>query len=299
MPLKPLRRLAPVQAPSLHDEITQHALSTSPGRRQLEQVEREHPELILRREGNVLAVADGGSLAYGFRSESAFVDEFPAMFEQLLRRMRRLAGADTVRFRLTHNPARPVVEPVLKRLWFSSRRSWLGFSLEKGAGPRPGAVPGVRFREGGAADLDALARLDREAFPDTPMPREAIRARLEQGARVLIAEAGGEAAGDAIFEPDEDGRAYLSVLAVAEAMRGRGIGAALTARVARMAFAEGALALDLKTEDDNAAAIRLYRRLGFRPSYAGRDYSRPTDPRAISRIRQTSEGTVIRFGGWR
>jgi hypothetical protein len=40
-------------------------------------------------------------------------------------------------------------------------------------------------------------------------------------------------------------------------------------------------------------------RLGFKQTTAGRDYTRPTDPRAITRIKKTSEGTLIRFGGWR
>jgi ribosomal protein S18 acetylase RimI-like enzyme len=89
------------------------------------------------------------------------------------------------------------------------------------------------------------------------------------------------------------------VLAVGERWRGRAIGASLTLRVAKALFAEGAPRLDLKTDEDNATAIRLYRSLGFRQEGAGRDYDRPTDPRLIAAMRKASEGTLIRFGGWR
>ena len=114
-----------------------------------------------------------------------------------------------------------------------------------------------------------------------------------------LATVGSDLAGFAIYDPARDGVGYLYVLAVAEAYRGRGIGEGLTVRVAKPVFAEGAQRLDLRTADNNATAIRLYVRMGFRQVAAGRDYTRPVDPRAITRIKKTSEGTVIRFGGWR
>jgi hypothetical protein len=43
----------------------------------------------------------------------------------------------------------------------------------------------------------------------------------------------------------------------------------------------------------------LYVRLGFKQTLAGRDYSRPTDPREIKAMKIAGEGTLIRFGGWR
>jgi ribosomal protein S18 acetylase RimI-like enzyme len=64
-------------------------------------------------------------------------------------------------------------------------------------------------------------------------------------------------------------------------------------------FAAGAVEVRLKTDDDNGTAIRLYMGLGFRQTTAGCDYSRPTDPRAITRIKKLREGTLVRFGDWR
>jgi ribosomal protein S18 acetylase RimI-like enzyme len=222
------------------------------------------------------------------------------MFDALLPRIRKVFGVDTVRFRLTHAPSRPIVEPVLKKLWFAPERAWLGFTLAKKTPlPKLEAIKGVKFREGGIDDLADIVRLDREAFPDTPMPTDAIRKRIEQGECVLLATAGGAAAGCALFERIDGGDGYLWVLTVGEAYRGRGIGAALTVRAAKALFAEGAEAVTLRTEEDNAAAIRLYVGLGFRQTTAGCDYTRPTDPRAITRMKQTSRGTLIRFGGWR
>ena len=95
------------------------------------------------------------------------------------------ASIDVARFRLTHNPARPIIEPVLKRLWFSPSRSWLQFGLERKDAPKAAALKGVKFRDGGPDDTDAVLAVDREAFPDTPLPREALASRLEEGSRLL------------------------------------------------------------------------------------------------------------------
>ncbi len=289
-----------VEASSLYDEISSRALSSRLGRREIESIERAHPELIARGRGGIraVAIAPSAQLAYAFESDTAFIEEFPELLETLLSRMQK-ARIDTARFRLTHNPARPVVEPVLKRLWFSPSRSWLQFGLDRKDAPKVAALKGVKFRDGGPADIDAVLAVDRDAFPGTPLPRETLANRLEEGSRLLVATVSGKISGFAIYDLVQDGVGYLYVLAVAESYRGRGIGEALTARVAKAVFAERAHRLDLRTADSNATAIRLYVRMGFRQVAAGRDYTRPVDPRAITRIKKTKEGTVIRFGGWR
>jgi ribosomal protein S18 acetylase RimI-like enzyme len=302
MPLNPIRRLSAPVAPSLYHETSREALSCGWSPRETEKTEREYPALIVRREGSVLAALAGGGLAYAFESDRDFVEDFPPMLEALLPKLRRTLHADAVRFRLLHNPSRPLVEPVLKRLWFAPSRSWLQFSLaRKSLLPKLAVPKGVKFREGGGADVADLVRIDRESFPDTPLPSEALRSRITSGdERMLVATVGPEVAGFALYERIDDETGYLSIVAVAEAYRGRGIGAALTLRVAKALFAEGVGRVDLKTDDDNSAAIRLYTRLGFRQTAAGRDYSRPTDPRAITQIKKTAaSGTMVRFGGWR
>jgi ribosomal protein S18 acetylase RimI-like enzyme len=286
---------------SLYDRIEAHALHQTTHRPYVDRLEREHPELIIEDGANVLASegTGGAKLIYGFEHERAFVERFPAMFAKLLPRIRRVYRADSVRFRLTYAPARPLIEPVLKQHWFRPTRDWMEFSLGRGAKLQTAAAPrGVRFRDATPDDLADLIRIDRECFPNTPIPPDAMRARLEEES-AIVALAGKEIAGFAMFYAPEPGLGWLSVLAVAEEHRGGGIGEALTTRVAKRLFSEGAQSVGLTTDDDNGDAIRLYVRLGFRQTRAGRDYSRPTEPRAIAALKRAGEGTFIRFGGWR
>jgi ribosomal protein S18 acetylase RimI-like enzyme len=301
MAITPVRRIAAPVGPSLYDLITREALSSVWSRNAVTRTGSKHPELTIERDGNLLVGLEGGALAYSFRSDRAFIDHFEPMLEQLLPRLRRAyPDAQTAAFRLTHNPSRTTVEPILKRLWFAPRRSWLLFSLDRKS-PLPRATAaGVRFRDGTLKDLDEIVRIDDECFPATPISTAAMRANLKGGEQVLMATVGSRNAGFALFRPiDEDGSGYLSVLAVSDDFRGRGIGEALTVRVAKRLFSEGAQTLDLRTDEDNTPAIRLYVKLGFRQTQAGRDYARPLDPRAITRLKKANEGTLIRFGGWR
>lgn len=299
MAIKPLRRLQVDTGASLYDRLSAGVLNYAATRAEIDETEHSHPALVVERQGDLLTAYGVGtaSLAYSYGNQSAFTDHFPAMFEVLLPKLRHDLRADTVRFRLTHSPARTVVDPVLRRLSFTPRKPWLGFSLPAAKLPKLPATKGVTYREGGDGDIDDVIQLDRECFPDSPMPSDLLR-RFVARDRLLLAVAGSDVAGMALhaLEPD---CGYLTILAVAEAYRGQGIGAALTLRVARALFAEGASRIDLKTDEDNAAAIRLYRGLGFAQESAGRDYERPTDPKVIAAMQKASEGTLIRFGGWR
>jgi hypothetical protein len=138
--------------------------------------QREHP------------AADRGErkLLYSFESDRAFADRFPPMFEQLLPRLRGKLGDGSLRLRLSYFPARPMVEPVLKRLSFAPVRDWFEFTLDRATKlPASPAPRGIRFREGGVADVAALLRIDRR-FP-VPMSPEGARAA---GRAVLVAERG-------------------------------------------------------------------------------------------------------------
>ncbi len=303
MPVQQLRRLDTAAAQSLYHRLAREALNCTYSRQDLHALEREHPGLILQHKDNVIsALAHGNTatLVYGFTSRSDFADYFAPMFEKLLPKVRKAYKPDTVRFRLTNGPARPVVEPVLRRLAFEPTRSFFEFSLDGATKlPKLPVTRGVTYRDSGVADLDALTRLDNAAFPKSPTPRSGLKEELESGERVLLAVAKNEPVGCAIYRHDDDGYGYLHTLAVDEAHRSQGIGAALTLRVAKTIFAEGADQLDLRTEDDNSGAIRLYTSLGFKHTTSGRDYERPADPKVIERMRRESEGTFIKFGGWR
>ena len=303
MPVRQLRRLEAPTGQSFHARLSREALSYAWGRSEVDPIPAEHPELVVERDGNVLAAFGGGDiarLAYSYASDGEFVDLFPEMFEQLLPRIRKVQGADTVRFRLALSSSRTAVEPVLKKLSFTPRRPWLTFSLDKrGAKLAVTAPKGVAFRAGGVADIDAIVRIDREAFPDTPMPEPAYRYHLARGDELLLATASTNVVGFALYSYDGANEGYLSSLAVDDAYRGRGIGPALVSRAAKWAFAQGADHLALRTEEDNSTAIGVYRGLGFKHTGSGNDYERPTDPRVIAAMKKAGEGTLIRFGGWR
>ena len=303
MPVRQLRRLGATIGDSVFDQMESSTLNSLYWRPYIDAVERDHPELIVRDGPNILMAASHGAvmLFYGFENERVMVDRFPAMFEKLLPRLRRVLGSGGVRLRLGYAPARPLVEPMLKQLWFRPSRDWMEFSLPRSAKLAASPAPrGVRFRDGGLDDVTELVRIDRGAFPDTPILADAMRARLEAEDSVIVAMSGEEVAGFCTFSMPEAGAvAWINTLAVAEAHRGRGIGAALTVRAAKRLFAAGAPDVGLTTNDGNGPAIRLYVRLGFKQTRAGRDYTRPTDPREIKAMKVAGEGTLIRFGGWR
>jgi ribosomal protein S18 acetylase RimI-like enzyme len=301
MPIRQLKRIAPVIGDSLFDRIRAHTLHDADPRRQLDALQRDHPDLVVEDSGNFLAASGSGTatLSYGYEDERAFADRFPRMLERLLPRVRRTLRADSVRLRLNYAPARPMVEPVLRRLWFKPSRDWMEFSLARStklaAAPKP---RGARFRDATADDFDALLRIDQESFPDTPIPAAVFRER-RQDESAIVAERGGEIAGFCLFGAPQPNAGWISVLAVGEAHRGDGLGAALTVRAAKHLFTGGAETVGLTTHVENGAAIRLYVRFGFKQTRAGRDYTRPTDPREIKAMQTAGEGTLIRFGGWR
>jgi ribosomal-protein-alanine N-acetyltransferase len=77
--------------------------------------------------------------------------------------------------------------------------------------------------------------------------------------------------------------AEILTIAVEAGWRGRGVGRALMAEMLRRAANAGARAMFLEVDEDNAAALALYRRLGFvkvgeRPGY----YRRKDGSRALA-----------------
>ncbi|HXK32771.1 MAG TPA: GNAT family N-acetyltransferase [Dehalococcoidia bacterium] len=298
MPVQPPRRLV-MPAASLFDRMARNALSVTYSRREIDDLERGHPELVVERDGAILGALDHGVavLPYSFDTTRHFSDHFDVMFEELLPRIRTALPVTKVRFRLTHAPSRNAVQATLKRLGFRPLRTWLQFSLAKADAPKPATPRGVKFRDGGLEDIDDIARIDHAAFPNTPMPKEAIARQIERhGMRVLLAEQRGRAVGLALWTHDDREWGYLNTLAVDETARAQGIGGALTLRVARRVFADGASRLDLRTEEDNAGAIRLYRSLGFRHTLTGVDFERPLE---LKPAPAEKPGIYIKFGRWR
>lgn len=130
-----------------------------------------------------------------------------------------------------------------------------------------------RIRRALPADLDALVALERAAFTTDHLSQRQYRRHLRSdSAAVLAAVDGSELLGKAVvfFHRGRD-IARLYSIAVADAARGRGLGVALLAAAERNAYRHGARRMRLEVRQDNAAAIRLYERTGYRRfgAYAG------------------------------
>jgi ribosomal protein S18 acetylase RimI-like enzyme len=100
-----------------------------------------------------------------------------------------------------------------------------------------------------------------------PLDVETLRRLVTwQGNRLLVARVDGEIVGAltlVTFLIPTGLRAWIEDVVVDEAVRGRGVGAALTEEAIRLAHADGARTVDLTSRPSREAANRLYERLGF------------------------------------
>jgi ribosomal protein S18 acetylase RimI-like enzyme len=115
-------------------------------------------------------------------------------------------------------------------------------------------------------DIPALSRIEDAAFAvDRISPRSFREFVEKRSARLLVAERDGLVVGYAlVLYRAGTAVARLYSLAVDPALGGSGIGRCLVEAAAEDARGRGALFLRLEVRPDNAAAIRLYERLGFR-----------------------------------
>jgi ribosomal protein S18 acetylase RimI-like enzyme len=212
-----------------------------------------------------------------------------------LTRATKLAGAD--------------VEPLLTR---------------GGAGPPALTTCHVRcWRDG---DVDATATLLRDAYAgrgqlfaagDSPAEwREYVGNLVGDTAcgmlapalsRIVVSDGGAQAA--ALVTTLGPATAHVAQLAVAPALRGRGVAAALITDVARSAHRSGYGRMSLLVSEENGPATRLYRRLGFgdagafvamgtrqRPTatVCGPDATSISQPRRLSSVAWATDGLTTR-----
>lgn len=129
----------------------------------------------------------------------------------------------------------------------------------------------ARVRSAELSDLDDLVALEEQSFTSDRLSRAQFRRHLDSdSAKVLVASAGPHRLlGTAVvFFRKRSGVARLYSIAAHHAARGQGVGTALLDAVEQLARRRRCRALRLEVRADNAGAIRLYERLGYRRLYA-------------------------------
>lgn len=124
----------------------------------------------------------------------------------------------------------------------------------------------LSIRPARPADLDAILALEFAVFSADRLSRRSLRGFIASPHRpVLVAVADRALAGYALVALRRGSRAArLYSIAVDRKLARRGVGRALMAASERYARARGRDRLSLEVRADNAAAIALYRGLGFR-----------------------------------
>jgi ribosomal-protein-alanine acetyltransferase len=127
--------------------------------------------------------------------------------------------------------------------------------------------PVSETRSGTLADLEQLEALENEVFATDRISRRSIRRFLTSpGAALIVAERAGELAGYALalFRP-RAAAARLYSIAVAPRFAGVGVGSRLLSAAEMAACERRYRSIRLEVRVDNAAAIALYRKAGYRP----------------------------------
>jgi ribosomal-protein-alanine N-acetyltransferase len=123
-----------------------------------------------------------------------------------------------------------------------------------------------RIRRATLADLDALVALERRAFTTDHLSARQYRQHLHSETAAVLAaiDSAGLLGKAVIFFRGNSKVARLYSIAVSHDARGRGLGEALLAAAEQVAKKRGCRRLRLEVRQDNAGAIRLYERLGYR-----------------------------------
>lgn len=124
---------------------------------------------------------------------------------------------------------------------------------------------------------EAMARLVPQLSRSAPVPTDDELAEIVSSPATMLLAArvddgadGADGAGRivglltlAVFRIPTGVRAWIEDVVVDQAVRGQGVGEALTREAVRLAAAAGARTVDLTSRPSREAANRLYRRLGF------------------------------------
>jgi [ribosomal protein S18]-alanine N-acetyltransferase len=133
---------------------------------------------------------------------------------------------------------------------------------------------GLTVRTAVVEDLDAIAKIERDSFPDDQVSRRSIGYFLRAPHLPVIAVAiDGELAGYALLSLRKGSQAVrIYSIAVDARFARRGVGSALLQACEKYARARQKSELTLEVRYDNAPAIALYEKWGFRQFGEHEDY---------------------------
>ncbi len=130
------------------------------------------------------------------------------------------------------------------------------------------------FRLAVTADIDNLVKLENRCFSEDRISRRSFRRFIEMPRdRVVVAFEDDQILGYSLVLMNAATRlARIYSIAVSPQARGRGLGEQLVRQSEQHAVEAGRIVMRLEVREDNAGAIALYRRLGYRVFGNYRDY---------------------------
>ncbi len=132
----------------------------------------------------------------------------------------------------------------------------------------------IVLRHAIAEDLDTLMALENRCFTEDRLSRRSFRRFIDMPRdRLIVAQQGSELVGYCLVLMSAATRlARIYSIAVSRDVRGRGLGEQLVREAEREAAEADRIVMRLEVREDNAGAIALYRRLGYRLFGSRRDY---------------------------
>ncbi len=130
---------------------------------------------------------------------------------------------------------------------------------------------GASVRSGTAADLKAMAAIEKSAAIDPWSLSQFLESSLLDSNRSLVLEDDSGLLGFAIYQRVQDEATLLNI-AILPARQRQGFGAQLLQSLVERLTRQGVTRLLLEVRRGNGAAIALYRRLGFVDDGVRRDY---------------------------
>jgi len=161
--------------------------------------------------------------------------------------------------------------------------------------PLPEPAPVVRLRAAEREDLEAVAALDQEVFPEMPFPLFVLRQFLDARPQSVfqVIEQDAVVCGYALaLVVSGEKKAWLLGLAVARESRGRQYGDRLLRRVLHQCRCAGVQRVLITVRPNNEAALGLYQKYHFHKTASEENYYGDLEPREI--MQSMIRGNVLR-----